>query len=69
LFHNKRHPIEMGKPEIEAFLTHLAVEGQIAASTQSQALSALPFFYREVLDREIVGVDAVCAKWHQRPQC
>lgn len=65
LFHNKRHPIEMGKPEIEAFLTHLAVQRQVAASTQNQALSALLFLYREVLDREVAGVDAIRAK---RPQ-
>jgi hypothetical protein len=38
----------MGVPEIQAFLTHLAVEGQVAASTQNQALSALLFLYREV---------------------
>ena len=43
LFHNKRHPIEMGRTEIEAFLTHLAVQEQVAASTQNQALSALLF--------------------------
>jgi hypothetical protein len=43
LFHGKRHPKEMGGPEIEAFLTHLAVEGHVAASTQNQALSALLF--------------------------
>nr|WP_200907276.1 phage integrase N-terminal SAM-like domain-containing protein [Ardenticatena maritima] len=43
LFHNKRHPKEMGAPEIEAFLTHLAVEEHVAASTQNQALSALLF--------------------------
>ena len=45
LFHNKRHPLEMGRAEIEAFLTHLAVQGQVAASTQNQALSALLFLY------------------------
>ncbi len=39
LFHGKRHPQEMGAAEVEAFLTHLAVEGQVAASTQNQALS------------------------------
>ena len=39
-FHNKRHPKEMGRVEIEAFLTHLAVDGNVAASTQNQALSA-----------------------------
>ena len=43
LFHQKRHPQEMGTAEIEAFLTHLAVDRHIAASTQNQALSALLF--------------------------
>jgi hypothetical protein len=43
LFHKKRHPKDMGVKEIEAFLTHLAVEGNVAASTQNQALSALLF--------------------------
>lgn len=49
-FHNKRHPREMGAAEVEGFLSHLAVEGQVAASTQNQALAALLFLYREVLD-------------------
>lgn len=49
LFHGKRHPRDMGAPEVEAFLTHLSVEGNVAASTQNQALSALLFLYREVL--------------------
>jgi integron integrase len=65
LFHNKRHPKEMGKAEIEAFLTHLAVEGRVAASTQNQALSALLFLYREVLDLDMADIDAIRAK---RPQ-
>jgi len=52
LFHGKRHPKDMGAPEIEAFLTHLAVDGNIAASTQNQALCALEFLYREVLRQE-----------------
>ena len=46
LFHAKRHPKEMGGPEIERFLTHLAVEGQVSASTQTQALCALLFLYK-----------------------
>jgi hypothetical protein len=50
LFHNKRHPNEMGGPEIEQFLTYLATTKKVAASTQNQALSALLFLYREVLD-------------------
>ena len=62
LFHNKRHPKEMGNAASEAFLTYLAVEGQVSASTQNQALSALLFLYREVLNLEISGIDAVRAK-------
>jgi site-specific recombinase XerD len=46
LFHNKRHPKDMAESEVQAFLTHLAVEGNVAASTQNQALSALLFLYR-----------------------
>ena len=49
LFHHKRHPQEMGAAEINQFLTHLAVEGRVAASTQNQAFSALLFLYRDVL--------------------
>jgi integron integrase len=53
LFHGKRHPQEMGEGEINAFLTHLAVEGQVSASTQTQALCALLFLYRTVLEKEV----------------
>ena len=49
----KRHPREMGAREVEAFLTDLAVRGQVAASTQNQALAALLFLYREVLGVEL----------------
>jgi integron integrase len=52
-FHNMRHPAEMAEPEINAFLTHLAVKEKISASTQNQALSALLFLYRHVLGREV----------------
>ena len=52
-FHNKRHPAEMGEPEINAFLTYLAVKERVSASTQNQALSAVIFLYRHVLQREI----------------
>jgi len=62
LFHQKRHPREMGRDEIEAFLTYLAVEGNVAASTQNQALSALLFLYNEVLDQPIGSVDVTWAK-------
>jgi integron integrase len=53
LFHRKRHPAEMGGAEIAAFLTHLAVEGNVAESTQNQALNAIVFLYRVVLETEI----------------
>jgi integron integrase len=67
LFHHKRHPSEMGVPEIEAFLTHLAVERQVAASTQNQALYALIFLYREVLNQDLDGqINSVRAKKPQR---
>ncbi len=62
LFHEKRHPREMGRVEIEAFLTHLAVQQQVAASTQNQALNAILFLYREVLNLEVSGVKAIRAK-------
>lgn len=67
LFHDKRHPREMGAGEVEAFLTHLAVEGRVAASTQNQALSALLFLYREVLGIQLPWLDQVVrAKQPQR---
>ena len=53
LYHDKRHPAEMGPSEIEAFLTHLAVDLEVAASTQNQALQAILFLYREVLEQPI----------------
>jgi len=59
LFHNKRHPMEMGEKEVTEFLTHLAVAGHVAASTQNQALSALLFLYRSVLQREFGWLDNV----------
>ncbi len=64
LFHNKRHPKDMGVPEIEAFLSHLAVEGNVSASTQNQALSALLFLYKYVLKQELGDhrIDAIRAK-------
>jgi len=59
LFHRKRHPAEMGEVEINAFLTHLAVDGQVSASTQTQALCALLFLYRSVLGREIGDLEGL----------
>jgi Phage integrase, N-terminal SAM-like domain len=49
LFHDKRHPKEMGADEISVFLTHLAVKEKVSASTQNQAFFALLFLYRDVL--------------------
>ena len=57
LFHRKRHPAEMGAAEVRAFLTHLAAEKNVAASTQNQALSALLFLYRVVLKQALPWVD------------
>ncbi len=63
LFHDKRHPKEMGVFEIEAFLTDLAIQQHVAASTQNQALYALIFLYRHVLHQEIdSSINAVRAK-------
>ena len=59
LFHNKRHPLEMGKAEVTAFLTHLAVDGNVSSSTQNQALCALLFLYREVLEQKFGWLEDV----------
>ncbi len=53
LFHKKRHPAEMGAPEVQAFISFLAVERHVAASTQKQALSAILFLYRNVLNHPV----------------
>lgn len=52
-FHRMRHPVRMGEVEVNAFLTHLATERKVSASTQGQAVSALVFLYRHVLGREL----------------
>jgi len=59
LFHRKRHPNEMGECEITEFLTHLAVNKHVAASTQNQAFAALLFLYQQVLDRKLDFIDNV----------
>jgi integron integrase len=59
LFHNKRHPREMAEAEVTEFLTHLARDGRVAASTQNQALSALLFLYKQVLKQEIGWLEGV----------
>ena len=67
VFHGKRHPRDMGVQEVHQFLSHLAVEGQVAASTQSQALSAILFLYQQVLKQDIGWLqDVVRAKQPQR---
>lgn len=67
VFHGKRHPDGMGAPEISAFLTQLATEHKVSASTQNQALAALLFLYREVLQREVPWIsDVVRAKLPRR---
>ncbi len=53
LFHDKRHPSEMGEAEVTAFLTHLSVNRNVAPATQGQALNALVFLYRKVLNRPL----------------
>src|SRR5713101_9415874 len=67
LFHGKRHPRDMGVQEVQQFLAYLAVEGHVAASTQSQALSAILFLYQQVLKHDIGWLhDVVRAKQPQR---
>jgi len=59
IFHGKRHPSELGAAEVEAFLTSLAVDSKVAASTQNQAKSALLFLYKEVLGVELPWLDRI----------
>jgi integron integrase len=66
LFNNKRHPKELGAKDVEGFLSHLAVVGQVSASTQNQALSALLFLYKEVLSIDLPWLDNVVRA--KRPQ-
>jgi integron integrase len=65
-FHGMRHPREMGSAEVNAFLTHLAVEEQVSASTQNQALAALLFLYRDLLERNLELEGVVRARTRQR---
>ena len=53
LFHGKKHPSQLGMEEVNGFLTHLAAQRDVAASTQNQALSAILFLYKEVLNQEL----------------
>src|SRR5262249_37608619 len=65
-FHGKRHPAEMGAPEVTRFLTSLAVDSHVASSTQNQALNALLFLYRVVLEQDLPWLDEVVRA--RRPQ-
>ena len=68
-FHKKRHPRDLGKSDIETFLSHLALDRKVAASTQNQAFNALLFLYRNVLKKEIGdNIDVVRAKKPRRLQ-
>ena len=66
LFHNKRHPAEMGDMEIGQFISHLASDRNVASSTQNQALCALVFLYREVLELEVGSLQNV--EWAKKPK-
>lgn len=66
IFHQLRHPSEMGAAEVEAYLTHLAAEGNVVATTQNQALNALVFLFKNVLEKPFDGVDAMRAKQSRR---
>lgn len=59
LFHGKRHPQDMGQAEVTAFLNHLAISRQVAASTQNQALNALVFLYKEVLGQQLEWLEGL----------
>jgi integron integrase len=67
LFHHKQHPAAMGKLQVEAFLSHLAVARGVSASTQSQALNALLFLYRHVLDMDLPWLGDVVRAKRSRP--
>jgi site-specific recombinase XerD len=59
LYHDKRHPLEMGEEEVVTFLSYLATKRRVSASTQNQALNAILFLYREVLKRDLDWLDGV----------
>ncbi len=65
-FHKKRHPAEMGEQEIRQFISHLALNRNVASSTQNQALSALLFLYRHVLQKELPYIENIL--WAKKPK-
>ena len=56
-FHHKKHPRTMGTSEVRAFLSHLAQQERVSASTQNQALNALVFLYKQVIQKELGSID------------
>src|SRR5260370_9227204 len=66
VFHGRRHPCDLGAPEVEQFLTHLAVHRKVSAATQNQALQALLFLYRHVLQIELPWLDNLTRASHPR---
>ena len=66
LFNNKRHPNEMGEQEINHFLTYLAVNKKVSASTQNQALCSILFLYKQVIKKSIGWIDKL--EWAKKPK-
>jgi site-specific recombinase XerD len=66
LFHGKQHPRNLGAEAVRAFLTHLAVNEHVSASTQNQAFNALLFLYRQVLQQEVPKIEGVERARHSR---
>ena len=69
LFNGKKHPRDMGEPEVGRFLTHLVVERRVAASTQNQALNALVFLYKMVLGRALGEIEGVVQVKKSKGSC
>ncbi len=59
LFHDKRHPAQLGEPEVAAFLSYLATQREVAPATQNQALNALVFLYQAVLERPLANIGGI----------
>jgi hypothetical protein len=70
LFHHMRHPDEMGVPEVEVLLSDLAIRGQVSASTQNQAMSAVLYLYRQILEINQPNAALAAAGWAETtPDC
>jgi len=67
LFHDKKHPIEMGTDHITSFLSYLAEQRKVAASTQNQAFNAILFLYRDVLQVDVGAINGVTRA--KKPKC